>query len=96
MSLGIFMKAFNNIYFGHYIDFIFEFIPQILVLNALFGYMDALIIAKWIFPFNLNWTTQADYTNIARAPSIIQCMINMFLKINVSPSEYDPPYISVI
>ena len=27
MSLGVCMKAFNNIYFGKYVDFFFEFLP---------------------------------------------------------------------
>jgi hypothetical protein len=30
------------------IDFIFEFIPQIILLLALFGWMDVLIVAKWL------------------------------------------------
>lgn len=47
MSLGIFMKGLNSIYFKQPLDFIFEFIPQILLLWFLFGWMDALIIAKW-------------------------------------------------
>lgn len=51
MSLGITMKAFNAFYFGHMVDFFFEFIPQILLLNVIFGWMDILIIAKWCYPF---------------------------------------------
>ena len=27
MSLGVFMKAFNNLFFKKYIDFFFEFLP---------------------------------------------------------------------
>jgi V-type H+-transporting ATPase subunit a len=51
MSMGICMKAFNAVYFGSKIDFFFEFIPQIILLNVIFGWMDILIIAKWVFPF---------------------------------------------
>jgi len=51
MSLGIFMKGFNALYFGKPMDFIFEFLPQIVLLNLLFGWMDVLIIAKWLYPF---------------------------------------------
>lgn len=51
MSLGIFMKAFNALYFRRYIDFIFEFLPQIILLWALFGWMDLLIIVKWLTPW---------------------------------------------
>jgi V-type H+-transporting ATPase subunit a len=52
MSIGVFMKALNNIYFRLPIDFFFEFLPQIMLLWALFGWMDFLIIAKWITPIN--------------------------------------------
>jgi V-type H+-transporting ATPase subunit a len=72
MSLGVFMKGLNAIHFRHWNDLIHEFIPQILLLWVLFGYMDCLIIIKW--------TT--DYTHHEyKAPSIIAAMINMFLKL---------------
>jgi V-type H+-transporting ATPase subunit a len=48
MALGICMKAFNNIHFGKTIDFLFEFLPQIILLMVLFGWMDFLIIVKWL------------------------------------------------
>jgi V-type H+-transporting ATPase subunit a len=50
MSLGIILKGANAIYFKQPLDFIFEFIPQILLLLVLFGWMDALIIGKWLMP----------------------------------------------
>jgi V-type H+-transporting ATPase subunit a len=53
MSLGICMKGFNALYFGAYVDFFFEFIPQISLLLALFGWMDTLIIGKWLQPVNV-------------------------------------------
>lgn len=71
MSLGIFMKALNSCYFGRLVDFFFEFIPQIILLMCLFGFMDMLIIIKWL----TDWTGKE-----GRAPSIIAIMINMFLK----------------
>lgn len=70
MSLGIFMKAFNAIHFNRKIDFFFEFLPQIILLWCLFGWMDLLIIAKWL----RSWPDSA-----AKAPSIIAVMIGMFL-----------------
>jgi V-type H+-transporting ATPase subunit a len=62
MSLGIFMKGANAIYHVSFIDFIFEFIPQIVFLLALFGFMDLLIILKWL----TNWHGREN-----EAPSII-------------------------
>lgn len=71
MSLGVCMKAFNAAYFNSTVDFVFEFIPQIILLLSLFGYMDAMIIIKWL----------TDYTgNENNAPSIINTMINIPLK----------------
>jgi V-type H+-transporting ATPase subunit a len=54
MALGICMKAFNNIHFGKTIDFFFEFIPQIVLLMVLFGWMDFLIIVKWLRTTNID------------------------------------------
>ena len=48
MSMGIIMKGMNAMYFRKPLDFIFEFIPQIILILALFGWMDLLIIAKWL------------------------------------------------
>jgi V-type H+-transporting ATPase subunit a len=50
MSMGIIMKGLNSLYFKRLVDFFFEFIPQIIFLLALFGWMDILIIAKWAYP----------------------------------------------
>jgi V-type H+-transporting ATPase subunit a len=71
MSLGICMKAFNAHYFKRSIDFLFEFLPQIILLMVLFGYMDLLILAKWL----------TDFTGRENeAPSVISTMIGMALK----------------
>jgi len=71
MSLGVCMKAFNAIHFKSKIDFFFEFVPQIILLVALFGYMDILIISKWLTSYS---------GNESMAPSIINTMINIPLK----------------
>jgi V-type H+-transporting ATPase subunit a len=70
MSLGIFMKSFNAVYFNRKLDLIFEFIPQITLMMCLFGFMDFLIVCKWL---------QVWPDNASTAPSIIAIMINMFL-----------------
>lgn len=71
MSLGVLMKAFNAIHFKSTVDFVFEFVPQITLLVGLFGYMDLMIIIKWL----------TDYTGKENeAPSIINTMINIPLK----------------
>mmetsp|Transcript_14559 Transcript_14559/g.14187 ORF Transcript_14559/g.14187 Transcript_14559/m.14187 type:complete len:177 (+) Transcript_14559:1680-2210(+) len=87
MSLGIMMKGLNSIYFKKPLDFIFEFIPQIIFLWVLFGWMDVMIIGKWLQPYQLQWTTQSEYNNVSRAPNIISVMINMFLAIGKNPED---------
>ena len=48
MDLGILMSYFNHIYFRDRLSLLFEFIPQMIFLNALFGYLIVIIIAKWV------------------------------------------------
>lgn len=88
MALGICMKAFNNIHFGKTIDFCFEFIPQIVLLLVLFGWMDLLIIIKWLRPMDLHDNLNA-YNNdqVHYAPAIITTMINMFLEAGSDPAN---------
>lgn len=81
MCIGIMMKGLNAIHFRRPIDFLFEFVPQIILMLCLFGYMDALIIVKWFFPWQ-------DRT--AEAPSIITTMIGMFLKFGEIPAGSAP------
>lgn len=70
MSLGICQKAVNATFFKNKTDFRHEFIPQILLLTCLFGYMDLLILFKW----NTNY-----FGSEHEAPSIITTMVAMFL-----------------
>ena len=47
MVTGILLKALNTMYFNNYLDFIFEFIPQIVFMLSTFGYMVVTIFLKW-------------------------------------------------
>eukprot|EP00891_Asterochloris_glomerata_P009677 jgi/Astpho2/9677/Aster-03937 len=47
MNLGILMSLFNQRYFRDKLSTICEFIPQMIFLNCMFGYLSILIIAKW-------------------------------------------------
>ena len=93
MCLGIFMKAFNAIHFSKQLDFWFEFLPQITLMLSLFGWMDFLIIVKWLKP---DWDVSTDPNvyqeddKAASAPSIITVMINMFLSFGAVADEEDP------
>ena len=83
MSLGIIMKGFNSLYFKNRLDFFCEFIPQILLLLALFGWMDTLIIGKWNMEKNINTVfdndTSVEFNQVHLSPAIITTMIDIFL-----------------
>ena len=68
MSLGIVLKGCNDLYFGRAVDFIFEFIPQLVMFLCLFGFMDLMVIVK----------LTTDYSDdTSKAPAIINAMLNM-------------------
>lgn len=66
MVVGILMKGLNSLNFGNWVDFIFEFLPQLIFMLSTFGYMCAAIILKWL----------QDWGDGSQAPSIIAIFIN--------------------
>ena len=48
MTLGIIMSLFNHLHFRDRLSLFFEFIPQMIFLWSLFGYLSILIIFKWV------------------------------------------------
>ncbi|MCQ2820906.1 MAG: V-type ATPase subunit a family protein, partial [archaeon] len=79
MILGILLKGLNDIHFGDWAAIIFEFIPQLIFMFILFGYM--------VFMIFLKWTKNYD-NNPSKAPSLITLMINIVIK---SGSVEDTP-----
>ncbi|CAM9970607.1 unnamed protein product, partial [Hapterophycus canaliculatus] len=51
MTFGVCLKAMNAVYFKESLDFFYEFIPMIVFVLSLFGYMIVLIFMKW----SINW-----------------------------------------
>ncbi|KAH6836545.1 vacuolar proton ATPase A1 [Perilla frutescens var. hirtella] len=47
MNLGILMSYFNARFFSNSLDIKYQFVPQMIFLNSLFGYLSLLIIIKW-------------------------------------------------
>jgi V-type H+-transporting ATPase subunit a len=81
MSMGIVVKGLNAYYKKNMVDFVSEFIPQLLLMLALFGYMDILIISKWL----------TDWTGIEHmAPSIVTSMIDVCLNGGFVPKDMAP------
>lgn len=50
MMLGLFVSAANFLYTKDMLSLICEFIPQVLFLGSIFGYLSMLIIIKWSTP----------------------------------------------
>ena len=91
MCLGILMKGLNSLYFKSLLDFFTEFIPQMVLMLALFGWMDTLIVAKWLYPKNVEEfyvEKTSDYNAVFKAPSIISTMIDIFLNFADSKDKY--------
>ena len=47
MNLGIMLSYFNARFFGSSLDIRYRFVPQMIFLNSLFGYLSLLIVVKW-------------------------------------------------
>jgi len=57
------------------IDFWFEFVPMLVMMLALFGFMDLLIIWKWL----TDWSVTPE--KLSNSPSIITAMITMCIQV---------------
>ena len=106
MSLGIILKGLNSLHFRNMLDFFFEFIPAFLLLFALFGWMDILVLGKWIEPKNVegmympntltNDTAQiVKFNEVHLSPAVITTMIDIFLNgaDNANKVPDNQPYI---
>ena len=83
MILGLFLKGMNGIYFADYIDFFFEFIPQLIFMCLLFGYMCLMIYIKW----GTDWSDDT-----SKAPSIISQLLMIFLNMgSTGPDNFKTP-----
>ena len=71
MSFGIILKGVNLIFEKKISDFFLVFIPEIVLMLVLFGYMDFLIFVKW----NIDYSGREH-----EAPDIKSVLLNIFLK----------------
>ncbi|XP_052817361.1 V-type proton ATPase 116 kDa subunit a 1-like isoform X2 [Mya arenaria] len=70
MASGVLLSVFNHLHFKHYSFVLVQFVPEILFLLCIFGYLLALIFFKWL-------TINAHCASCA--PSLLIHFINMFL-----------------
>ncbi|XP_052826567.1 V-type proton ATPase 116 kDa subunit a 1 isoform X2 [Octopus bimaculoides] len=85
MMFGVFLSLSNHRYFQKPLNVFCEFIPQIIFLSCLFGYLVILIFVKW---------THFDYSNAGTAPSLLIGLINMFLFKYPDTPLYEKPFYS--
>lgn len=57
MTMGIIHKGTNTVYFKDWPSFFTEVVAGTIILLGLFGWMDLLIIAKWLKPLNIEDAT---------------------------------------
>jgi len=103
MTVGIFLHLLNSIHFKNYLDIVFEFIPRILFLWAIFGYLSFMIFYKWSVDYvgqdiaNANNITGCLHSNCTEkgtqgAPVLLNELIFMFLPTTQRDALYKGQY----
>jgi V-type H+-transporting ATPase subunit a len=103
MVIGIVLKGLNAVFQRDFVDFIFIFFPQIILMLILFGYMDFLIFVKWSTEYGIhpisyidnegkNQTAKFDYSYYA--PDIKSLLMNIFLNMGEPPQNPPLPIIN--
>uniref|UniRef100_A0A667WRI8 V-type proton ATPase subunit a n=1 Tax=Myripristis murdjan TaxID=586833 RepID=A0A667WRI8_9TELE len=82
MLFGVTLSLFNHLYFKKPLNIYLGFIPEIVFLSSLFGYLVILVFYKWL---SYDARTSKD------APSLLIAFINMFL-FNYSDPSNKPLY----
>ena len=77
MTFALCLQVPNTIRFRKPIDFWGNFVPQMIFLQSIFGYLALCILYKW----SVDWSTAS-----IQPPSLLNMIINMFL----SPGTVDP------
>uniref|UniRef100_A0A8D2C9H4 V-type proton ATPase subunit a n=1 Tax=Sus scrofa TaxID=9823 RepID=A0A8D2C9H4_PIG len=70
MVFGVILSLFNHIFFRDTLSIMLQFVPEVIFILCLFGYLVFMIIFKWC---------SFDASVSRRAPSILIHFINMFL-----------------
>ncbi|KYO00670.1 putative vacuolar proton translocating ATPase subunit A [Plasmodium gaboni] len=87
MTFGVLMKGFNALHFKRKMDFFFEFLPQLIMMLSMIGYLVFLIIYKWVTPVG--------YGGFQKQ-GIINTIINMYLMKEINNTNQFYPYQNII
>eukprot|EP01106_Pelomyxa_sp_JSP_P000422 TRINITY_DN1059_c0_g2_i2.p1 TRINITY_DN1059_c0_g2~~TRINITY_DN1059_c0_g2_i2.p1 ORF type:complete len:635 (-),score=177.56 TRINITY_DN1059_c0_g2_i2:48-1952(-) len=79
MMVGIFVSLLNNLHWRKWLNIIFEFIPQVVWMMSLFGYLVILIFVKWT-------------CTVKHYPYLINVIIDIFLHPGLKPDNIDYMY----
>lgn len=84
MLLGLWLSKVNARYFKNQLDLLYEFIPQMLFITSVFGYLMFLIILKWCIDYNAPSCTS---DSACLAPDLKSILIQMFMSPGNLPPE---------
>eukprot|EP00186_Timspurckia_oligopyrenoides_P002953 CAMPEP_0182450222 /NCGR_PEP_ID=MMETSP1172-20130603/39844_1 /TAXON_ID=708627 /ORGANISM="Timspurckia oligopyrenoides, Strain CCMP3278" /LENGTH=869 /DNA_ID=CAMNT_0024647757 /DNA_START=179 /DNA_END=2788 /DNA_ORIENTATION=- len=76
MLLGLLLSAENARFFRKPVDFFFEFIPQVIFLCSIFGYLVFLIFYKWLTNWN---STECMADALCQPPDLKAILIGMIM-----------------
>jgi V-type H+-transporting ATPase subunit a len=82
MAFGVALSLVNHQFFNKPLDTLTEFIPRVIWLTAIFGYMVLMIFYKWVAYY---------WANSSCAPSILIMLISMFLYKYPDPNSDSVP-----
>eukprot|EP00871_Galdieria_phlegrea_P003893 jgi/Galph1/4504/GphlegSOOS_G3162.1 len=84
MVMGIFLSYLNARYFQRSLDIYYVFIPQMIFMNAIFGYLVILIFVKW----SINWNSASCLSDpTCSPPDLKQIVIGMFMSPGLLPQN---------
>ncbi len=84
MLMGIWLSSVNAKFFKQRLDFLYVFIPQLIFMTSVFGYLVFLIFIKWLIDYNAP-ACVADPTCVP--PDLKTILINMFMSPGTVPAE---------
>ncbi|XP_064472298.1 V-type proton ATPase 116 kDa subunit a 1-like isoform X2 [Ornithodoros turicata] len=85
MMFGVLLSLWNHRFFRNTVNIFCEFIPQLIFLCAIFGYLVVTIFVKWTINFGHDTYC---------APSLLIMLINMFLFTYTTSPCYQAPFYS--